>query len=160
LRSEVVGVVLAVLVIGTFGLGYFEGIGNGQASTRTLTVTTVVTTSAAHSSPTAEMCTIMDPSKGVSIRVTNGTEPVADTSITVQDFSGCSGGVPVVVAHYDVMTNSTGWASMCSTYDGTCSMTIHYSGRDYPLSVFLTPGVLTDVYYDLSNGNETMRASA
>jgi hypothetical protein len=105
-------------------------------------------------------CAITGPSGGIEIRVTNATKSVADALITVQDISHCGAGPsPMVVAQYDVTTNATGWAWICAEYDGTCSLTIHFSGMLYPLSVPLEPGLSQYVRYDLSTGNETVGIS-
>jgi hypothetical protein len=138
---------LAIAVLVSAGAGYFIG-----ANTAT-----TVNVAGMKSLETFSACTILDPSMGISIRVTDGTRPVGGASINVQDISTCyTGTVPRVVAQYDIATNSTGWASACGEDDGTCNLIIHFSGENYSLSVPLTPGILSYVYYDLSTGNVTV----
>ena len=137
--------IVAVLIIAAVSLGiaagYFIGLNTGTKPLETYSA-----------------CTILDPSKGIAIRVTVGTRPVGGASINIQDISTCSGTYPRVVAQYVVATNSTGWADACSESDGICNFDIHYSGENYSLSVPLTPGILTHVHYDLSTGNVAVTA--
>jgi hypothetical protein len=119
MRNGAIAAMLVAFVALGMGAGYFIG------------VNTVTTQNGAGSKSleTFSACTIMDPSKGITIRVTDGTIAVGAVSITVQDISTCyAGTVPRVVAHYDITTNSTGWASACSEFDGTCNFSIHFSG--------------------------------
>jgi hypothetical protein len=146
MRNGTIAAMLVAFVVLGVGAGYFIGVNSS----------TTLNSAGSKSLETFSACTITDPSKGITIRVTDGTSPVGGASITVQDISTCSGTVPRVVAQYDIATNSTGWAGACSEYDGTCNFSIHFSGENYSLSVPLTPGILSYVYYDLSTGNVTV----
>lgn len=150
----VVGVIMgAGLVFGTF---YTTGSLSPRTVTQAITdITTTTVTVFSETTISTAQCTILDPSQGVSVLVTDQGSPVAGANVSVRDVSLCSGGNPAVVADYVVMTNSSGWASMCGEDDGICYLTVHHL-FDYSLSIRLVPGVLSDIHWDVSSGNVTV----
>jgi len=153
MRGQVAASLLIVAMLAAAGAGYFIGLSSvAGRSAVTTTVTGPLSTLG-----TNESCALpTGNSGGIGLQLTNRSTPVVNAAITVEVIGSCRGSAPVVLTEYKVATDSTGWAYMCTNYNGVCSIAINLAGHQYSLSIPLFPQGGSIVHYDLWNNSEAV----
>ncbi len=141
-----IAIVIAALIVGS----------SAFLITSTMGRTTTVTLFAGTTLGTTTACSVVGPNVAVLVQVADANGPIAGANMTVLVISKCGSSEPVVAHSYAATANSTGWVRVCGDDSGICALTISAFGYDYPLSVPLQPGVLSEVRFDLSSGNVTV----
>ncbi|HUI23504.1 MAG TPA: hypothetical protein VLY82_03825 [Nitrososphaerales archaeon] len=153
MRNGVVAIVLAILVVGSLGVGYF--VGNINQRTVTTTPTNIETSTATSTKVVATTylstyCTISGQPGGISVRFLNSTTltPVNGAYVVAVNRPFlCSGGTTLTPAGPQTVTifttNRSEWYPLSSDSNHAYSIAAFYAGHTYNFTADLRPVSIT-----------------
>ena len=141
MRNELVGILLAIAIAASGGVGYLWG-----SSVRG--VQTPVSTS------TITSCIVQGETIGVVLRVLSGSTPVSGAIVYGETVGYCNGARQTRQLQ-PAATNSSGWAGLLEGGFGVYDIGINYSKITYHVSVPVEPVAATYAVFDTISGNIT-----
>src|SRR3989442_13570243 len=141
MRNELVGILLAIAIAASGGVGYLWGssVRGGQTHVSSSTITS---------------CIVQGETIGVVLRVLSGSTPVSGAIVYGETVGYCHG-APQARKLQPAATKSSGWAGLLEGGFGVYDIGINYSKIIYRVSVPVEPVAATYAVFDTVSGNIT-----
>jgi hypothetical protein len=151
MKTGVVAVLLALVLIVAAGGGYLAGFSEGR------TVTVQSTTSSSASTSTSVTCTDLGPTDGVELRVVANNGSWAGVSVVGETVGGSCDNQKVITTLGPASTNSTGWVAFLEYgWPGLYYVSVHADpSYIFNMTIPAVPTTTTIVTLNLSTGNVT-----
>src|SRR3989442_913996 len=141
MRNELVGILLAIAIAASGGVGYLWGSSVRGVQTNV-------------SSSTITSCVVQGETIGVVLRVLSGSTPVSGAIVYGETVGYCNGARQTRQLQ-PAATNSSGWAGLLEGGFGVYDIGINYSKITYHVSVPVEPVAATYAVFDTVSGNIT-----